>query len=179
MGKLSVSVSFRVCMVVSGLCLASICLFVSLLVFCLPVSVCMSVFLSVFVEKSFQLVHIASLWRTCVTAQTHQRPCVGSSVHQTVSSHVHHLHGRALTTARAGAAAARTTNTTLLDQQHDRAGEHGRVNSASTPAHAVGRRTTAKACSTGTTTATGYQKWRDDIRAVVGTRQACVAAAFK
>ena len=85
--------------------------------------------------------------------------------------------------------------------QCDRTGEHSSVNSASTPAPTVGTRLAATFCSAATVTATATaaadvphrkrsqdrQVWRqriseldtDHIRAVLGTRQAGIAAALK
>ena len=47
----------------------------------------------VLVEKSFHFVCITSFFSIfCVTPQTYQRTCVGSSANKIASSHVHHLH---------------------------------------------------------------------------------------
>ena len=51
---------------------------------------------------------------------------------------------RQLCTTALAAATARSNSTTSADHQHDIGGEHGSVNSASTPVHAVGRRTAAQ-----------------------------------
>ena len=88
---------------------------------------------------------------------TYQRTCVGSSVHKTVSSHVHHLHGSgapAFFERPHGQEQHAATAQRSPDKQHDRAGELGSMNSASTPAHTAGRRTAATACITATATAT-------------------------
>ena len=63
-------------------------------------------------------------------SRTNQRACVGSCVHKTVSSHVHHLHGGALALKDCTGRSSSSNSKTLPDQQRDRTREHGSVSTA-------------------------------------------------
>ena len=106
---------------------------------------------------SFHLVHITSCSSTlCFTARTSQRACVGSSVHNTGSSLVHHLHGSGATDL--------TSRTLPHQQKHAAIGatlpttrNDGCADSTSTPARAVGWRSAATTRSTAATATTAAE----------------------
>ena len=127
-----------------------------------------------------------------VAARTSQRACVGSIVHKTVSSFVHHLHG-----SSAPPSISRTNSTQPAAQrdqdQHGRTRNDGCVNSArhqftqlqqrpeaqhkQQPQHQQ-RFLTGKEVKIAMFGGNGYHICIDDITAVLGTRQVSIARAF-